>query len=55
MYVVQSPRAETPSVELARSGSTVVLPLVEARNVGDAVESLLVQAGLAGRLSEPGS
>jgi hypothetical protein len=47
VYLVQSPRGHGPSLEFARDGRTVVLPLPEAGGLGPAVEDLLRLAGVA--------
>lgn len=46
IYLVQSPRAYGPSVEVARDGRTVLLPLAEASGVGSALGDLLRLAGV---------
>lgn len=46
VYLVQTPASEVPSVELARSGRSVVLPLVEAMSLGAAVDDLALHAGV---------
>jgi len=46
-YLVQTPGADRPSVEVARLGCAVRLPLTEGRTLGDAVTELLLQAGVA--------
>lgn len=45
-YLVQSPAARTPSVELARAGRTVRLPLNETAGLGPALTDLLRAAGV---------
>ena len=45
-YLVQTPGATAPSVEVSRSGSTVRLPLLEALSLGAAVDDLAAQAGV---------
>jgi hypothetical protein len=40
MYLVQSPSARVPSVELAREGCKLVLPLSEASGLGEAYADL---------------
>ncbi len=45
-YLVQTPGADRPSVEVARSGASVRMPLPEGGALGDAIALLLEQAGL---------
>lgn len=55
-YLVQTPGADRPSVEVARDGYAVRMPLTEGQALGDAVAELLQQAGLGvAWRTEPGS
>jgi hypothetical protein len=46
VYLVQTPAARIPSVELVRSGRSVTLPVLEAGSVGAAIDDLLAEAGV---------
>ncbi|GGM52180.1 hypothetical protein ACFFX1_55685 [Dactylosporangium sucinum] len=45
-YLVQGPAAGAPSVEVVRSGRSVVLPLLEAEGLPAAIADLLGRAGV---------
>lgn len=46
LYLVQTPGAAVPAVELARAGRTFTVPLLEAQSLAPAVDDLLRQAGV---------
>jgi hypothetical protein len=46
LYLVQSPAAQVPSIEVARLGTSMTVPLLEAGGYGEAVADLFRAAGV---------
>lgn len=46
LYLVQTPAAKTPQVQVCRGGDRVTLPIGEAQGLTPAVADLLFQAGV---------